>query len=286
MSTSQPALVELKPGGPRRPLIFVHPVDGSLSIYRRLLKQLPDDLPVYGFKGDDQINAEENLTQVAARYCDELLASKLEQPYRLIGFSFGAMVAMHVAAEIEARGGAVEFVGIVDYRPFGVDDGQAMRDSLANYLTAVVQQYGGRTAMLCSLPDDELKKVTADLAAVLLDGDELPSTEDGVMALQKAGLIDPMMRIELVADFFRPMFGRLGLLKTTNLRPIAAPLLVWRAAEGFGAGRGEWSSWSTATREEAPLPGNHLTAMQAQSARRLAGEIFGWLEALDATADL
>jgi thioesterase domain-containing protein len=286
MPISQSALVELKAGGNRRPLICVHPVDGTLNIYRRLLGQFPDELPVYGLKADDEINPDESLSKLAARYCDELMASHLDQPFRLIGFSFGALVAMHVAAEIEARGGNVEFVGVVDYRPFAVGDLQAMRECLAKYLSAVHEQYGRRSSVLRSLPGHELAKATAELAAYLLNGDKLPTTEDGVVAFQKLGLLDPTVRVEQVAAFFRPMFGRLGWLESSNLRSITAPLLVWRAAEGFGAGHGEWSMWTTDAREEAPLPGNHLTAMQAQSARRLAGEIFGWVEIMDATAHL
>ena len=86
-----------------------------------------------------------------------------------VGFSFGALLAMHVAAEVEARGGSVEFVGVVDYRPFAVGDRQAMRECLANYFTAVHNEYGRRSAVLCSLPEHKLAKATAELAAFARD---------------------------------------------------------------------------------------------------------------------
>jgi thioesterase domain-containing protein len=280
------ALVELRSGGSRRPLVCFHAVDGKLSVYRRLLKQLPDDLRVYGLQAEERPEMEQSLSELAARYCDELMSSDIEQPYRFMGFSFGAMVAMHVAAEVESRGGAVEFVGIVDYRPIHFRDQQAVCDCLANYLTAVFQQYGQASTMLRSLSADELTRAASELASYLLGDERLPSTEDGVIAMQRAGLIDPTVRVELIADFFRPMFARLGWLKNSNLRPIEAPLLVWRAAEGFGGGRVEWSAWTTAAREESPLPGNHLTAMQSQSVKRLGAELSGWLVALDAAASV
>jgi thioesterase domain-containing protein len=284
--TTSDSLVELRAGTTRRPLVCIHPVDGRLNVYRRLLKQLPEDLPVYGLQAGERVEPEQSLSDLAARYADELMSSNIESPYRLIGFSFGAMVAMHVAAEVELRGGEIEFVGIIDFRPFRLRDHEAMRKSLANYLTAVLQQYGQASTMIRSMPKHDLTRAASDLASSLLNGERLPSTEEGVIALQNAGLIDPTVRVELIADFFRPLFARLGWLTSSNLQPITAPLLVWRAAEGFGAGSAEWSNWTTAAREEAPLPGNHLTAMQAQSVRRLAAELSGWLLALDVTTSL
>jgi pimeloyl-ACP methyl ester carboxylesterase len=194
IAASHTALVELKSGGARRPLICIHPVDGTLSAYRWLLKQLPDDLPVYGLRADDRIKSDQSLSELATRYCDELMASKIEPPYRLIGFSFGALMAMHVATEVEARGSEIEFVGIIDYRPLHVRNQQAMRESLANYLAAVFQQYGLPSSTLRSLSKSELTKVAVDLAVDLLDGERLPSIEDGVIALQKVGLIDRRKR--------------------------------------------------------------------------------------------
>jgi acyl transferase domain-containing protein/thioesterase domain-containing protein/SAM-dependent methyltransferase/acyl carrier protein len=114
------SLVAIQPSGSEPPLFCIHPVAGVVFPYYELACQLGEKQPVYGLQsvgfGDD----EEPLTSIeemADRYIQDLRAVQPAGPYRLVAWSFGALVAFEMAVQLERAGEKVDLLAVIDTPP-------------------------------------------------------------------------------------------------------------------------------------------------------------------------
>lgn len=103
----------------RPPLFTISGQGGSVLCYHDLARRLPDDQPVYGLQLPG-INADEEVLDDVRPVAAELI-SRMQTvqptgsgPYRLLGYSFGAVVAFEMAQQLEAAGQAVDYLGVID----------------------------------------------------------------------------------------------------------------------------------------------------------------------------
>ena len=110
-------LVTLNNQGDKSPLFCFHPVGGHVICYNALAKALADDQPVYAFKAPGMETESKILTQLpemAAYYLNYIMAVQGHGHYRLLGYSFGGLLAYEVARQLEDRGDTVEMVCMLD----------------------------------------------------------------------------------------------------------------------------------------------------------------------------
>ena len=99
-------------------LFLFHPIGGHGLQYRELAQHLT------GFGGIHLVQRPElrtgeavsfrSLDSLGETYAREILGIDPAGPYYLGGWSLGARLAVHVAAVLEARGRAIEFLGLID----------------------------------------------------------------------------------------------------------------------------------------------------------------------------
>lgn len=110
-------LVTLRDSGDAPPLFVFHAAGGDVLCYRPLLQGL-DAHPIHGFHRHElarqRVPRFLTLEQLADDYVERLLEQQPEGPYRLAGWSSGGLLAMEVAARLEARGHAVAALGLID----------------------------------------------------------------------------------------------------------------------------------------------------------------------------
>lgn len=86
------------------PIVFIHPIGGTGFCYLDLIKLLPEEQPCYLIQ-DPSIEADriffEDITSMAIYYNNLLLEKLNSQPFVLAGYSFGGMLAMEMAAQLE-----------------------------------------------------------------------------------------------------------------------------------------------------------------------------------------
>ncbi|KAI8347854.1 Alpha/Beta hydrolase protein [Mortierella sp. GBAus27b] len=114
-------LLPIKKHGSRAPLFCIHPGIGLSWDYMRLVKHLHAEQPVYGlqirgFFDDDQPAA--TVDEMALDYIDQIQRIQPCGPYRLLGWSFGGVVAHTLASHLERQGERVVLLGIMDSFPF------------------------------------------------------------------------------------------------------------------------------------------------------------------------
>jgi thioesterase domain-containing protein len=119
---SRPLLVEMRPGDPSLPPLFlVHPAGGHVYRFRDLARALADagfSGPVLAFRApglDEGEEPPESIEEMAARYLEEARALQpAGAPYHLAGSSMGGMVAFEMAHRLRDEGGEVGLVALLD----------------------------------------------------------------------------------------------------------------------------------------------------------------------------
>jgi non-ribosomal peptide synthetase component F/thioesterase domain-containing protein len=105
-------ILPLHPNGSRPPLFMVH----SYHLYRALPAALGADQPFYGvmeLELSDR-HAPYTLKDQVATYVQHLREVQPKGPYYLAGFCFFGLLAFEVAAQLEALGETVAFLGLID----------------------------------------------------------------------------------------------------------------------------------------------------------------------------
>ncbi|MEE1929010.1 amino acid adenylation domain-containing protein [Streptomyces sp. TRM 70351] len=102
-------LLPLRTGGSPRhgaePLFCVHPAAGISWSYAGLLRHLAPGRPLYGLQSRALRGAPPaSVEEMAAEYVERLRTVQPSGPYRLLGWSFGAVVAQAMAVHLQEQG--------------------------------------------------------------------------------------------------------------------------------------------------------------------------------------
>ncbi|MEH1098517.1 amino acid adenylation domain-containing protein [Micromonospora sp. CPCC 205561] len=157
-------LVPLQPAGARRPLFCVHAGLGMSWSYAGLARHLGPDQPIYGL----QTRAltvpgyqAASLPELAAEYLDEIRRVQPHGPYRLLGWSFGGVVAHAMAVAAEQAGEEVELLAMMDAYPVSAEEATRPRSERETMLMLIGDEPG-------DLPDELLDRYDPEVAVEVL----------------------------------------------------------------------------------------------------------------------
>ena len=106
------------------PLFCIHPGTGSSWCYLNLLRHLPPNQPVYGLQSprlSDPGYRIDSVEQLAADYLRRVRERAPRGPYRLLGWSFGGVLAFAIAAMLADQQQEVELLALLDADPGELD---------------------------------------------------------------------------------------------------------------------------------------------------------------------
>ncbi len=112
--------IRIHTSGAQRPLFAVSGSGGHGLRVSTVLRSLGPDQPCYGLQppGMDWSSAGcETLPEMAAHYIGMVQTEQRHGPYRLLGTSFGGLMAFEMALQLQEMGELVEFLGMVDTEP-------------------------------------------------------------------------------------------------------------------------------------------------------------------------
>ena len=112
---SSDGLVPFREEGVSPPFFCVHPAGGSATCYRALAEHLPGRA-FYGLECVESYR-EETVESLAAGHLARVREVQPAGPYLFGGWSFGGVVAFEMARQVEAAGGRVGLVALLDSRP-------------------------------------------------------------------------------------------------------------------------------------------------------------------------
>ncbi|MFC9757996.1 non-ribosomal peptide synthase/polyketide synthase [Streptomyces sp. NPDC056921] len=113
-------LLPLRAAGPGTPLFCVHPLGGLGWAYRALTGYLDSRHPMYALQAagfDEPAPVPSTITVMAADYLTHLRRVQPSGPYRLLGWSFGGLVAQEMAVQLQHAGEEVELLMLLDSFP-------------------------------------------------------------------------------------------------------------------------------------------------------------------------
>jgi amino acid adenylation domain-containing protein len=115
-STATPHVVRLAGSGGAQ-VFCVHAVDGGVSRYLELARQLAPEVTVHGIAAIDlerRIRPQLTLQAMAAAYLEELRQVQPSGPYHLAGWSSGGQLAYEMASQLAREGECVGSVSALD----------------------------------------------------------------------------------------------------------------------------------------------------------------------------
>jgi amino acid adenylation domain-containing protein len=181
----------------RPPLFLIHPQGGGVMGYFHLAKELGAEETVYGLQAVGYDSDEEPLStipEMAERYLAEIRQVSPQGPYRIAGWSFGALVAYEIVSRLEARGEQVEFFGIFDALPFakaGEKSSPTEAETLAEYAAQLGLDVSG-------LPFEEA------VEHLLQRGKETGFFPEAATTESLRRKLQIMMKNGLAADMYQP----------------------------------------------------------------------------------
>ncbi|CAM5330204.1 hypothetical protein GCM10010329_38170 [Streptomyces spiroverticillatus] len=119
-------LLPIRADGGRAPLFCFHPGSGLSWCYTGFARHLGPDQPILGLQAAilvDPDAAPDTVEHMAERCLELMRRVQPSGPYRLLGWSFGGVVAHAVACLLQQRGERVEFVALLDSFPLASPDG-------------------------------------------------------------------------------------------------------------------------------------------------------------------
>jgi phthiocerol/phenolphthiocerol synthesis type-I polyketide synthase D len=256
----------LRDGVTADPVFLFHPAGGPSSVYRELVRLLPEGQPAYGF---ERIDDEDTVEGKAACYTELIREIQPHGPYRLGGWSFGGCLAYETARLLTAAGEPVELVFLIDtILPLpapGKAAGELLLDRFDRFAEHVSRTYG----VPFTIPREELSRLDEDAQIRwVLDRltEQVPDLGPGVLRHQHESYVDAR-----VAERYAPgrYDGRVLLLRARDPHPLTTALdpRYLRTDDSLG-----WDEFSAGL-EVVRVPGDHVSMIDPPHVAVLASAL-------------
>jgi amino acid adenylation domain-containing protein len=116
------SLVPIKASGSKPPFFCVHGVGGNIVEFQDLLRYIPSDQPLIGIQAqglDGKGPRHKTVEEMSAHYLQEIVQFQSQGPYYLGGSSFGGLVALEVARQLQKHGQQIALLAMFDTRAPG-----------------------------------------------------------------------------------------------------------------------------------------------------------------------
>ncbi|UKZ05325.1 thioesterase domain-containing protein [Streptomyces viridifaciens] len=260
-------LLPIQPGGGQPPLFCVHPGFGLSWCYFALSRRLGADQPIYGFQArgtTGPATLPSSVRQMAGDYVRLLRTARPTGPYRLLGWSFGAVVAQEMAVQLQALGERVELLAMLDGYP--PQDRGSHAGHEQQIVRGLLTDLGVETA---HLTDEQLSATAvADLLAGAQDGSGFLSGCDGDAILRVFGNNQRILREHIPGRFD----GRAVFFTATRSWP----------ADGEDARFRSWLPYLSEGIEHHGVDCLHKDMLRPVPARGISDTVRGHLGALSA----
>lgn len=136
-------LVPIQPHGTKPPLFCIHPAGGVVFPYYTLAAYLGAEQPLYGVQDPSFESKGESCTRVedmAAQYVEALQVAQPDGAYRLLGWSFGGVVAFEMAQQLHRQGQEVALLAMIDTE--APVSGKPIPRSLSSSLKSLLERLG------------------------------------------------------------------------------------------------------------------------------------------------
>jgi len=256
-SSRRGLLVELVRKGTKPPFFCAPPLNGTGLVFQSLVRHLGEDRPFYSFDAPGADNDEppcDRVEVIAGRFLESMRRIQPSGPYRLGGYSFGALVAFEMAQSLARAGERVAQLVLVDLPVFQRTGNPAtLLERMARLFRLSVDED--------EFPGLSRDEQASDLAAALAERLMLPPE-----------LSESKQKIRMYRSHFAAMHSYVP-------APYAGPVTLLRAEEtverlplaGFPPDDPTFGWGALCSRVRVlDIPGNHFSAMFEPAVSELA----------------
>jgi amino acid adenylation domain-containing protein len=277
-----PILVGLAQAVDSEPVILLPGAGGNTFYLAGLAAQLGTRHQVWGLQAPGQYGSDTRLLTsvpaIASYFLEVLEDAGMEGPYRLIGHSFGALVAFEMASQLCRRKESIAMVGVIDNPPPENDQDSAYQGwDHTDWLMHIAIRMQKIFDAEIILDADALREMTDDeqnqwFAKSLVAAGLLPK---GTSADYLSRFIELYRSNAIAGMNYRP--GRLPtdvplavFCAETQDPELAGPTSVADSTVG-------WSRYTEGVPYVGRVPGTHITMLQEPNVNALAGQITAML---------
>jgi thioesterase domain-containing protein/acyl carrier protein len=267
-------VVPLRAGGDQPAVIAFHPVGGGVGIYATFARHLPDGIPLYGVESRLMRGAEREFADVDAMVSAYVAALRgtIHSRYRLFGFSLGGYLAARVAETLERDGEPVDFVGVIEWDARPRTTLEAQRDALLRLAVAAYRFLADDMSAVRPLSEKRLQDELGPLVDRVTG--EHPGRSDLFYrwAVDNDLIVNDALR-EWARQYLAGFGQHCAMLSHDLPQPrFRAPLVVWRATDGFGSPVESWRHAGAIALEHV-IDGDHFAWLRPPGVLALAKQM-------------
>ncbi|MEU4643707.1 amino acid adenylation domain-containing protein [Micromonospora sp. NPDC023814] len=253
-------LVPIQPAGSLSPLVCVPASDGSLLPYQRLRDVCAPKQPVWGLRVTGSPDRDTDVETLADRYAELLTASPLAHPLRLLGWSFGGLLAFATAGRLAATGRPPAGVVLLDAEVLtGPVDGDG--DLLLREFHWQLRRRSGR--------HPEVGRNTRPESRI--------TWSDVVDEATRQGLLDDGDGERTLREAFDTFSVYLAMGRRHTPQPITVPVTLYvvadRAPERRDRQVARWRELTGGRLTVRELPGDHMDAVGDHALRTVIADL-------------
>jgi len=255
--------------GEKPPIFMIHPVGGDVLCYADIARTLSSEFSVYGVRAqglDGHSDLAPSLAEMISRYVEAITVQQPVGPYRLLGQSLGGILAIAVAARLEAAGHVVSHVVMLDtYSPQHLSAAGATESEIVTKALGVTSVTGLDRADQVASGENHADS-TAYLARLY-------------QVARQAGVIPEEMPADQFACIYRVTVQNHTFASQYEVENITANVHHFTAADNV-TGEPSGNSWKQVmpTLESTAVPGGHESMMRGEHAESLGQAIISRLK--------
>lgn len=244
-------------GGGRAPIVFVHPLGGTVFCYRHLIDELRGTAPLYGLTLRsllDDSAPEQSLEEMADHYAREIMEVAGDRVI-VTGWSAGGVVAFETARRLRALGADVPLLALLD--PSAPDESTRWRGHVRE-----LRRIRSRLALA-----DERRREEEFQAVVRSD-------LFAAMGIDPATCRDYALFPQDVFDIWQRQLGLLGAYEPAEYDgPVAVLTSQQCDPAGQAAVAARWAGLVEAEVRHLPVRGDHLSMMRPPQVASVAAAL-------------
>ncbi|WP_406238390.1 type I polyketide synthase [Nocardia sp. NBC_01009] len=270
-------IVPLREHGARPPLFLVHPIGGNVMCYLELVKNLPEDQPVYALQAagaEPGGKPVRSMSELADLYLRAIRKVRPEGPYCIGGWSFGGYVAFEMARQLpEAELSHLVMLDTIA-RDESVDVFISKKDRVVWFFLELLwyaNSDGDRLMQFAEETDDVDELFEYVLQQAVAEGI--------VPAGSSLSLIRRLFEVfeahfEALVDYrLAPLDRNLTVLRCTEPLPRGVDIAHRQGGSMFQSPTNGWDRWITGNLAITDISGDHISMMAEPHVRDLASKL-------------
>ena len=246
--------------------------------YNELANYLSGDRPIYGLQSraiNNSSHEHHSVEEMAIQYTKAIRQEQGQEPYYLMGWSMGGVLALSIAKQLEQQSQKVAFVGLVDTFLIPENLPTFQRDPLVEFASILG---GGFIETLMNLAESEQQVLRESLV-------NLPKSDRLQKILtwgQTRNILDQNISFDVWQKQLTLTEIHQKLLSNHSPPKIQTKLHIWWALDRLEStiAHTDWGEYTTGGSYTKALEGNHFTIVRPPYIKMLAQELQACLEAV------